>query len=161
MGFRNVGNSLAVTPYSSIDNDFNIINTQLYVYGGLQNDISDNLVLKTNILNSYNYKYILLKCKGFDRCSSSNNIKYFYKIEFDNFNNNNSNKDIFYNSFIDNPIYFYPSLAEKIEILEFEFIDPFGSEFNFYNLENSFTLVFTCINNYPENTNLNPKVART
>ena len=161
MGFRNVGNSLAVTPFSSKDNDYQITNTQLYVYGGLQNDINDNLVLKTNILNSYNYKYILLKCKGFDRCSSSNNIKYFYKIEFDNFNNNNSNKDVFYNSFIDNPIYFYPSLSEKIEILEFEFIDPFGNEFNFYNLENSFTLVFTCINNYPENTNLNPKVART
>ena len=161
MGFRNVGNSLAVTPFSSKDNDYKITNTQLYLYGGLQNDINDNLVLKTNILNSYNYKYILLKCKGFDRCSSSNNIKYFYKIEFDNFNNNNSNKDIFYNSFIDNPIYFYPSLSEKIEILEFEFIDPFGNEFNFYNLENSFTLVFTCINNYPENTNLNPKVART
>lgn len=161
MGFRNVGNSLAVTPYSSIENDFKITNIQLYVYGGLQNDTNDNLVLKTNILNSYNYKYILLKCKGFDRCSSSNNIKYFYKIEFDNFNNNNSNKDIFYNSFIDNPIYFYPSLSEKIEILEFEFIDPYGNEFNFYNLENSFTLVFTCINNYPENTNLNPKVART
>ena len=161
MGFRNVGNSLAVTPYSSIENDFKINNTQLYVYGGLQNDTSANLVLKTNILNSYNYKYILLKCKGFDRCSSSNNIKYFYKIEFDNFNNNNNNKDIFFNSFIDNPIYFYPSLSEKIEILEFEFIDPYGNEFNFYNLENSFTLVFTCINNYPENTNLNPKVART
>jgi hypothetical protein len=161
MGFRNVGNSLAVTPFSSKDNDYKITNTQLYLYGGLQNDINDNLVLKTNILNSYNYKYILLKCKGFDRCSSSNNIRYFYKIEFDNFNNNNSNKDIFYNSFIDNPIYFYPSLSEKIEILEFEFIDPFGNEFNFYNLENSFTLVFTCINNYPENTNLNPKVARS
>jgi len=161
IGFRNVGNSLAVTPYSSRENDFKITNTQLYVYGGLQNDTSANLILKTNILNSYNYKYILLKCKGFDRCSSSNNIKYFYKIEFDNFNNNNSNKDIFYNSFIDNPIYFYPSLTEKIEILEFEFIDPYGNEFNFYNLENSFTLVFTCINNYPENTNLNPKVART
>jgi hypothetical protein len=161
MGFRNVGNSLAVTPFSSKDNEFKITNTQLYVYGGLQNEISDNLVLKTNILNSYNYKYILLKCKGFDRCSSSNNIKYFYKIEFDNFNNNNGNKDIFYNSFIDNPVYFYPSLSEKIEILEFEFIDPYGNEFNFYNLENSFTLVFTCINNYPENTNLNPKVARS
>ena len=161
MGFRNVGNSLAVTPFSSKENDYKITNTQLYVYGGLQNDISDNLVLKTNILNSYNYKYILLKCKGFDRCSSSNNIKYFYKIEFDNFNNNNGNKDIFYNSYIDNPIYFYPSLSEKIEILEFEFIDPYGNEFNFYNLENSFTLVFTCINNYPENTNLNPKVARS
>ncbi len=161
IGFRNVGNSLAVTPYSSKENDFKITNIQLYVYGGLQNDTSANLILKTNILNSYNYKYILLKCKGFDRCSSSNNIKYFYKIEFDNFNNNNSNKDVFYNSYIDNPIYFYPSLSEKIEILEFEFIDPFGNEFNFYNLENSFTLVFTCINNYPENTNLNPKVART
>jgi hypothetical protein len=161
MGFRNVGNSLAVTPFSSKDNDYKITNTQLYVYGGLQNEISDNLVLKTNILNSYNYKYILLKCKGFDRCSSSNNIKYFYKIEFDNFNNNNGNKDIFYNSYIDNAIYFYPSLSEKIEILEFEFIDPYGNEFNFYNLENSFTLVFTCINNYPENTNLNPKVARS
>jgi hypothetical protein len=161
IGFRNVGNSLAVTPYSSIDNDFKITNTQLYVYGGLENDTSANLILKTNILYSYNYKYILLKCKGFDRCSSSNNIKYFYKIEFDNFNNNNNNKDIFYNSYIDNPIYFYPSLSEKIEILEFEFIDPYGNEFNFYNLENSFTLVFTCINNYPENTNLNPKVARS
>jgi hypothetical protein len=161
IGFRNVGNSLAVTPYSSKENDFKITNTQLYVYGGLQNDTSANLILKTNILNSYNYKYILLKCKGFDRCSSSNNIRYFYKIEFDNFNNSNSNKDVFYNSFIDNPIYFYPSLSEKIEILEFEFIDPYGNEFNFYNLENSFTLVFTCINNYPENTNLNPKVARS
>jgi len=160
MGFRNVGNSLAVTPFSTKENDYSITNTQLYVYGGLQNDTNDNLILKTNILNSYNYKYILLKCKGFDRCSSSNNVKYFYKIEFDNFNNNND-KDIFYNSFIDNPIYFYPSLSEKIEILEFEFIDPYGNEFNFYNLENSFTLVFTCINNYPENTNLNPKVART
>jgi hypothetical protein len=161
MGFRNVGNSLAVTPFSSKENDYKITNTQLYVYGGLQNDINDNLVLKTNILNSHNYKYILLKCKGFDRCSSSNNIKYFYKIEFDNFNNNNGNKDTFYNSFIDNPVYFYPSLSEKIEILEFEFIDPYGNEFDFYNLENSFTLVFTSINNYPENTNLNTKVARS
>ena len=102
----------------------------------------------------YFYKY-----NEINKFTSSNNIKYFYKIEFDNFNNNN-NKDIYYNSFIDNPIYFFPCL-DKIETLEFEFIDPYGNEFNFYNLENSFTLVFTCINNYPENTNLNPKVART
>jgi hypothetical protein len=157
IGFKNVGNSLAITPFSTIDN-YDIINTQLYIYGGLENDISNNLLLQTNILNLYRYKYILLTCKGLDNCTSSNNISYFYKIELDNFTNNN--KDIFYNSFIDNPIYFYPCL-DQLESLEFKFIDPFGNEVNFYNLDNSFTLVFTCIANFPENTNLNTKIART
>jgi hypothetical protein len=158
IGFRNVGNSLAITPYSTIENNYNITNTQLYIYGNLSNDVSNNTVIKTNILNTFRYKYILLTCTELNNCISSNNISYFYKIELDN--NNNNNKEIFYNSFVDNPIYFYPCL-DKIENLEFKFVDPFGNEVNFYNLDNSFTLVFICIENFPENTNLNPNVARS
>jgi hypothetical protein len=158
IGFRNVGNSLAITPYSTIENNYNITNTQLYIYGNLTNDVFNNIVLQTNILSIFRYKYILLTCSELNNCISSNNISYFYKIELDN--NNNNNSEIFYNSYVDNPIYFYPCL-DKIENLEFKFLDPFGNEVNFYNLDNSFTLVFTCIENYPENTNLNPKVART
>ncbi len=158
IGFRNVGNSLAITPYSTIENNYNITNTQLYIYGNLSNDVSNNTILKTNILSTFRYKYILLTCNELNNCISSNNISYFYKIELDN--NNNNNKELFYNSFVDNPIYFYPCL-DKIENLEFKFLDPFGNEVNFYNLDNSFTLVFTCIENFPENTNLNPNVARS
>lgn len=156
IGFRNIGNSLAITPYSNMDNNYDIINTQLYIYGGLENNISNNLLIQTNILNTYRYKYILLTCKGLNNCISSNNISYFYKIELDNF----TIRDIFYNSFIYNPVFFYPCL-DQLETLEFKFIDPFGHEVDFYNLDNSFTLVFTCLENFPENTNLNPKVAKT
>jgi hypothetical protein len=58
-----------------------------------------------------------------------------------------------FNTFVDTPIYFNPPLNILTEF-EFTFIDPNGNPWNFYNINHSFTLEITNVNNYPANTNL-------
>ena len=48
----------------------------------------------------------------------------------------------------------------KLSKLEFKFIYPDGSDYIFYNQNYSFTIEITTVNNYPENTLLNPLVAK-
>jgi hypothetical protein len=139
IGFKNVGNSHSITPFSK----------QL-----------DNYVIKNknNFYHHYEYKnrYILLLCNNFNYCSYLNDIQYFYKFQL---NDNGNNNLTLYNTYVNTPITINPPL-NKLSKLEFKFIYPDGTNYNFYNQNYSFTLEITTINNSPENTLLNPTIAR-
>jgi hypothetical protein len=100
------------------------------------------------------YNYILLLCNDFNLCSNPNGPAYFYKFAL-----NGNPGSILFDSFVRNPIYFNPPL-KYISEFNFQFIDPTGNEFNFYNINHSFTLEITSMSNLPENTNIATNMAR-
>lgn len=157
IGFRYVGDQIAITNYSIWENNYTITNLQPYVV-----DISKILVIN-NLLNEYQlttnfntngFNYILLLCDGLNFCTNPNNISYFYKFQL----NGQVNK-ILYNTFVNTPIIINPPI-KLLSKLDFTFVDPNGNPINFYGQNNSFTLEITNINNAPSNTNINTGISR-
>jgi hypothetical protein len=157
LGFKYTGTPIAVTPYSIPTNNYQITNTQPYIYDVdtllLVNNNQINLN-SSNYINLQGYSYILLQATNLNKCSNPNGIDYFYKILL-----NGSPGSILFNTFVDNPVYFNPPL-KYISDFEFTFLDPNGNEFNFYGIDHSFTLEITNMSNYPENTNIPSNMAR-
>jgi hypothetical protein len=157
LGFKYVGTPIAITPFSNFHNDYKITNTQPYAYDIESIQIVNNAINNTESYNDINlagYRYILLKSTNLNLCSNPNGVNYFYKILL-----NQSPGNILFNSYVDNPIYFNPPLR-YLSQLSFQFVNPDGTEFNFYNINHSFTLEITSMNNLPENTNLSTGIAR-
>jgi hypothetical protein len=150
-GFRNVGSKIAVTNFTTYTNDFTLTNLQPYFYEN--QDININ---KQNFINLSDQKYFLLKCDNLNKCSFPGGTDYFYKISFAP---NNQNDKVFYNNH-DNLIhYFYPPY-KKLTNLNFQVVDVNNNLVNFNNLNYTFTLKIISVFNYPENTNINPNIAR-
>jgi len=104
-------------------------------------------------IDFYRNNYILLSCDELNyNIHANSNIKYFYKILYDNQNNK-----MMFNTFIDNPIYFTIPL-EILEELHFKFLYKDGSLVDFYNIDHSFTLEITTISTLPNNTLRNPQI---
>lgn len=157
LGFLNVGTSIAITDFTNITNNYMITNLQPYIYNIESMQIVNNSLTNSDSYNDINlsgFRYILLTCNNYNICSNPNGTSYFYKILL-----NGTPGTILYNSFVDNPIYFNPPIKNILEF-NFQFLDSNGNEFNFYNIENSFTLEITSIANLPENTNLSTSIAR-
>ena len=157
LGFRNAGLSTSITPFSNQTNNYTIDNTQSYIYDSKSIQIVNNSINNVELYNNINFlgsRYLLILATNLNVNSTLNGINYFYKILL-----NGSPGSVIYNSFVDTPIYFNPPLKYLSE-LNFQFIFPNGNQFNFYNIDHSFTIEITNITNLPENTNLSTNIAR-
>ena len=147
IGFKNVGQQNALTPYKSKISNFDsyLNNTKLNTVG--------NLVETSLLLNfTGNNNYYLLYLNDFELVThNSNQLPAFAKILL-----SGSPGDILYNTFINYPLEFdfpIPTLNEiKIKI---NYGD--GSLPDFRNIDHSFTLKIIELVNYPKNTGINSK----
>ena len=157
IGFNYTGTNVAITSYGNLDNDYTITNKQPYVYDITKILVYNNSINLSNTFSDFNihgYRYLLLQCENFNNCTNPNNISYFYKFQLDdNYNN------ILLNKFVDAPVYLNPPIR-SISQLNFNFVDPYGNNYNFYNINHSFTLEITSFENYPENTYINTSTSR-
>ena len=157
IGFNYTGTSVAITSYSTLENNYTITNKQPYVYDITKILVYNNFINLNNTFSDFNihgYRYLLLQCENFNNCTNPNNISYFYKFQLDdNYNN------ILLNKFVDAPVYLNPPIRSLSE-LNFNFVNPNGNDYNFYNIDHSFTLEITSFDNYPENTYINTSTAR-
>jgi hypothetical protein len=105
-------------------------------------------------LSNNKINYILLLLNNMNIKKNINGPYYFYKIHL-----NGPPDTVLFDSFVDSPVFFNPPVR-SLSRLDFKFVDPRGNEFNFFNLDHSFTLEITTINNIPENTNINTFLGR-
>lgn len=149
-GFKFVGSGIAITPYTSFINDFTIKNTDQYL---LTNNIVIPDIAKVNLSNQ---RYILLKSNdALNTCNTANGITFFYKFNLEPC----YNTDILYNRHVNTIHYFNPPL-NKLDYLNLQLVNSNNNLINLYNLNYSFTLKIISISNHPENTNINPNVAK-
>jgi len=157
IGFNYTGTNIAITPYSTLQNNYTITNKQPYTYDINKILVYNNDITSSNTISNFNlhgFRYLLLQCENFNNCTNPNSVSYFYKFQLnDNYNN------ILINNFVDAPVYLNPPIR-SISQLNFNFVDPYGNDYNFYNLDHSFTLEITSIDNYPENTYINTSTSR-
>lgn len=154
-GFSYVGLNVAITPYSSFtNNNFTITNSDPYILNPtITLDVSTN---KKKVYLS-NQRYILLKSNDvLNTCNTVNGTTFFYKFNLEPC----YGTDILYNRHVKTIHYFNPPL-NKLDFLQLQLIDANNNIINMYNLNYSFTLKIISILNYPENTNINPHVAKT
>lgn len=149
-GFSYVGLNVAITPYSSFtNNNFTITNSDPYIF------IANNINKKKVYLS--NQRYILLKSNDvLNTCNTINGTTFFYKFNLEPC----YGTDILYNRHVKTIHYFNPPL-NKLDLLQLQLVDANDNIINMYNLNYSFTLKIISILNYPENTNINPHVAKT
>jgi hypothetical protein len=147
LGFKNVGDKNAITPYSTITTNFDnyIQYTNFNNVGNIDNS--------TRLLNfsGSNY-YILMYLNNFESIlNSSNQPTAFAKILM-----SGNPGDIIFNSFINYPLEFdfpIPYLNE----LDIYFTYPDGTLVDFRNIDHSFTLRIVEKIITPNNTGLNSK----
>jgi len=157
IGFNYTGSSVAITPYSNLQNNYTITNKQPYTYDINKILVYNNTVNISNTFNDFNlhsFRYMLLQCENFNLCSNPNSVSYFYKFQLTDDNN-----AIVLNKFVDAPVYLNPPIRTLSE-LNFNFVDPNGNDYNFFNLDHSFTLEITSLDNFPENTFINTSTSR-
>lgn len=157
IGFSLSGLPNSYTNYSSAYTNYTINNTQPYY-----NDVKKILIVNNSATsldldvsyNKLNYRYILLLAENLNNNYSPNGPAYFYKFLL-----NGQPNSYLYNTFVTSPVYFNPPI-KTLTNFKFTFIYPDGSLVNFGNLNNSFTLEITTIDNLPENTNISTYIAR-
>jgi hypothetical protein len=157
IGFKLNGLQTSITNYSSNYQNYTITNNQPY-YKDLQKIIIvENTPTPFDLTPSYNkinFRYVLLQVEKLNNNYNPNGPSYFYKILL-----NGSPNSYLFNSLVQSPIYFNPPI-KSIADFKFKFILPDGSLANFGNLDLSFTLELTTIDNIPENTNIATYIAR-
>ena len=147
LGFKNVGEKNAITPYSTITTNFDN-----YVQYTDYNQVG-NIDVSTRLLNlsGSNY-YILMYLNNYESIlNNSNQPTAFAKILM-----SGNTGDIIFNSFINYPLEFdfpIPYLNE----LDIYFTYPDGSLVDFRNIDHSFTLRIVEKIITPSNTGINSK----
>lgn len=144
IGFRKIGDPNSITNYSTV-----ITNKEPYE-NEITFDVLKNRKVFTNTsLTFFRDQYIIITCK--ELVSIKNTIQpidIFAKI---NLTNNNAESMI--DSIICPPIFYYNPI-QRLSTLSFEFYTPDGKQFDFNNIDHSFVLEFTMMDNIPENTGL-------
>jgi len=147
LGFKNVGQKNAITPFNSIISNLNpyIQYTNLNSVGNIDNSIS--------LINlSGNYYYILMYINDYECITNnSNQPTAFAKILL-----NGNPGDILFNSFINYPLEFDFPISTLNE-LSIYFTYPDGTLVDFRNIDHSFTLRIIEEIKRPYNTRLNSK----
>jgi hypothetical protein len=147
LGFKNVGESNAITPYSTTISNFNP-----YIQSTILNKVG-NIDTTTNILNltGSNF-YILMYLNNYENViNNSEQPIAFAKILL-----SGSPGDILFNTFINYPLEFDFPISTLNE-LHIYFTYPNGNLVNFRNIDHSFTLKITEQITIPYNTGLNSK----
>lgn len=153
-GFRNLGNTNSITKYSKI-----ISNKDSYY-----NEFNNKIINTTDLHNS---DYVLMVCKSnniqhniINQINNNSKVKnIFAKIRVYK-NNNNTNINYIYDSFVDAPIYFHNPIPQLKNLL-FEFYDKDGNLLEYDDFEHSFTLEITTLYEIPNGTHFSsiyPKV---
>jgi len=147
LGFKNVGNVNAITPFNS-----RISNFDLYLNDTQLNSVG-NLVTSSQILNfSGNNNYYLLYINDFELVQNISNVP----ISFAKILLTGLPGDVLYNTFVNYPYEFDFPLATLIE-LQIKITYPDGTLPDFRNINHSFTLRITELVNTPRNTGINSK----
>ena len=145
IGFRNIGDQNSITSYAST-----ITNKDLYeneiIYDSLR-----NIKNYTNTSLTFNKnQYIAVVCKELP--IMKNTIAPF--DIFAKINLKSSNEGILIDSIFSPPIFYYNPI-QRLNQLTFEFYDPNGDNYDFNNIDHSFILEITMVDNIPQNTGLN------
>ena len=158
MGFRNVGNDIAITDFSEI-----ITNNVAYLNEIVTLDQSTNIKyvyessgklikLENNALQLNGDDYVLMVIKEFGGCENIGKdkklIEYFAKINFSQKYGENM-----FDTFVNAPILFYDMLT--LNAVNISFYDKNGKLFDFYGMDHSFVLEVTMLNLLPQETGLN------
>ena len=153
LGFRNTGNSLSITPYTSI-----ITNNVIYQNESIDTIISHNKLVNTDnqiVLNIHNNiklntpEYLIISCKEIQNIKNNGHVKdFFYKIHLSVNNNQYA-----YNTYIDSPV-FYNQPLKNLRRLTLEFYTPNGEFYNFNNCPHSFDLQIISYSEIPSGTNI-------
>jgi len=145
IGFRNVGEPGSITPYNS-----KITNKDEYE-NEINYDALKNLKIFTNtsltFTSDYYINIVTPQLSIIKNTASPFDI--FAKVYF-----SNNNSEVMIDSVITPPIYYYNPIRYLNE-LTFSFYDSIGNLFDFDNVEHSFILELTMIDNIPESTQLN------
>lgn len=147
LGFKNVGQPNAITPYLS-----EVSNTDLYVQSSQLNNVGiiDNSTSILNLAGSHNY--ILMYINDYECImNNSNQPTSFAKILL-----SGNPGDVLFNTFVNYPLEFdFPIVT--ITELNFKFTYPDGTLVDFRNIDHSFTLRITEKTGTPYKTGLNSK----
>lgn len=157
IGFRLVGEEFSITNYTSLYNGYIISNTDPYYYNISTVLIVNNEITIQDLITDFGAgteRYILLLADGLNFNTSPNGPAYFYKFLL----NGVANATLF-NTFVNTPVYFNPPLKFLNE-LTLTFINSNGGLLNMGDLNYSFTLEITTLNNLPENTNISTNMSR-
>ncbi len=152
LGFRDVGESHAITKYSA-----QIKNTDLYA-GETQISLDYTGNPKINPIPQLNfsgeYFYFFLYLNDYEGILTSSNLKpAFAKIVLNGLPN-----DVMFNSYVNHPVIFDHPILQLDELL-FKYVYPDGENVMFNNIDHSLTLRITELMSHPHNTRLNSKLA--
>lgn len=145
LGFRNVGHSTSVTPYSST-----ITNDDSYE-SELEIDPSGNKIqIRRNKINLSGAEYILISCDELNGMNNQGEIEeVFAKI------NTCEEGDIFFDTHIPTQITYREPIKE-LDRLTLKYYRPDGELVDFNNTNHSFVVELTTIDKAPEGTGIVP-----
>jgi hypothetical protein len=152
IGFKNVGDSFSITPFSSV-----ITNKDDYVYSNNLNSVGLKIDYSSGFFNlSGKFNYLLMYLNDIEFVYSNNNVPAaFAKIAL-----SGSPGDILFDTFISQPQNIYSKIFPISSLTQIivKFLYPDGSRVNFRNINHSFTLKITEEQERSENTNLNSQL---
>jgi len=145
IGFRNIGNKYSITNYNT-----KITNKDAYENEILFDALKNTKTLYNTSLTFNKSQYIIMTCKQLSVFKNTfSPYDFFAKI-----NLNSTNTNIMIDQVLSPPVFYYNPI-QRLNELSFEFYDPDGNNFDFNNIDHSFILEFTMVDNVPENTGLN------
>jgi hypothetical protein len=142
LGFRKVGEAVAVTKYDSV-----IANTQAYPNEPTKDEGGNIITYTNNSLLLSGDNYILMTCPQVNGIYTAGKVKNSVaKILL-----TCAPGKVLFNTFVNAPIYMHDPIPTLTE-LEFAFYSPDGTLFNFNGLDHSFTLEITSLVEIPKGT---------
>lgn len=146
LGFRNIGQNVAITQYESI-----ITNNMAYEDETGIDEFGNLRPIRHNAVILSGYNYINMVCNQFSLyrpIQTNTPIKeVFYQILLSCLP-----AKIAFNTFVDTPKYFYDPIP-AIDQLEFEFYTPDGFLFDFNGVDHNFVLELVTYNEFPKGSN--------
>jgi len=141
-GFRNIGDIHSITVYSTT-----ITNKTLYENETTFDALRNKKIFTNKSLTFYKDQYIIMTCKQLSIIKNTTNpIDIFAKINF-------TKDEVLVDEIICPPKFYYNPI-NRLSELTFEFYTPDGKQFDFNNIDHSFVLELTMMDNIPENTGL-------
>jgi hypothetical protein len=147
LGFRDVGKSTSITDFKYVINNYD-----LYLDEPLTDNNGNEIVIKQNAINLYNYNYFYITCAELPILTNSTKVSNILsKILI------NNESDILLNTFSITPSFYYDPIYELYQ-LTLQFYYPNGKLVDFNGLDHNFLLEITTFDNIPELTNLTTNI---
>ena len=152
LGYRNPGYETSITPYNYIQK-----NTDIYI-SEIAKDVNGNEIVLTNKsikLSKYDYFLMMCNVPFIANINNLNNVQtkeiYFAKFKI-------TDDTLISNEYSDTPIFLYDPIVYLNQI-GFTFYNPDKTLVDFKDIDHSFVLEITTIDNLPELTAINPNVS--